>query len=389
MKQNKIRWLFVLIVLFSGLNFFHSVEVKAQVVDLDRIIPEFEAEIRKTMLEGSIPSVTVALVAGEEIVWKSAYGYSNIWARTPAVTSTVYLIGSTFKSMSMFALLQQMEEGKFKLDDYVSSYLSDFRIRDEDPNNRVTFRHLLTHTSGLPVDFVPHDVWGETVPPPLKDYLSESLKVTMPPLEKVVYSNMAYSLIGYLVEKFSGLPYKKYIQENIFDIVGMKDTAFIPRRDMEERLAIPYLLQSGEYVPAMRMKANVWPAGIVYGTITDQANWLIANMNNGVYRGNRLLTEATVEEIMTRQYDQFAGPISHGWLNETTGYGLTWWISKRNGNTVFAHSGSVPGYTAFLAGDRDQKIGIAILSNGNRAHPHLYHLAKKALDLMERYRVNQ
>ncbi|MCP4728199.1 MAG: beta-lactamase family protein, partial [bacterium] len=57
-----------------------------------------------------------------------------------------------------------------------------------------------------------------------------------------------------------------------------------------------------------------------------------------------------------------------------------------NGNTVFAHSGSVPGYTAFLAGDREQKIGFAILSNGNRAHPHLYHLAKKALELMELYR---
>ncbi|MFC1493259.1 serine hydrolase domain-containing protein [candidate division KSB1 bacterium] len=358
----------------------------SQTIDIDRVAAEFEPEIRKTMLEGSIPSVTVALVSGENIIWKNAYGYSNIWARTPAVTSTVYLIGSTFKAMSMYALLQQMEEGKFKLDDHVSSYLNEFYIQNEDPDNRITFRHLLTHTSGLPADFGPHDVWGETVPPSLKEYLGKSLRVSNPPLKRVVYSNMAYTLIGYLVEKFSGGPYKEYMQKNIFDVVGMKDTAFIPRRDMEERLAIPYVLDSGKQVPAVRYKANVWPAGIVYGTVIDQATWLITNLNDGEFKGKRLLSLETVDEIMTRQYDQFAGPISNGWLNETTGYGLTWWISERNGNTVFAHSGSVSGYTAFLAGDRDQKIGFAILSNGNRAHPHLYYLAKKALELMERYR---
>ncbi|MCP4728197.1 MAG: beta-lactamase family protein [bacterium] len=358
----------------------------SQTIDIDRVAAEFEPEIRKVMLEGSIPSVAVALVSGENIIWKSAYGYSNIWARTPAVTSTIYLIGSTFKAMSMYALLQQMEDGKFELDDNVSSYLNEFNIRNEDPENRITFRHLLTHTSGLPGDFGPHDVWGETVPPSLKEYLSSSLTAANSPMERVEYSNMAYTLVGYLIEKFSGITYKRYMQKNIFDPIGMKDTAFIPRRDMEERLAIPYVLESGEHVPALRLKANVWPAGIVYGTVIDQANWLITNLNDGRFGRKRLLSKETVDEIMTRQYDQFAGPVSRGWLNETTGYGLTWWISERNGNTVFAHSGSVPGYTAFLAGDREQKIGFAILSNGNRAHPHLYHLAKKALELMELYR---
>ena len=72
-----------------------------------------------------------------------------------------------------------------------------------------------------------------------------------------------------------------------------------------------------------------------------------------------------------------------GGLNETTGYGLTWWISQRKGDTIFAHSGSVPGYTAFLAGNLEQKTGFAIMTNGNRAHPHLFKLAIIALDLME------
>ncbi len=281
-----------------------------------------------------------------------------------------------------------MEEGKFGLDDPVSKYLTDIKIKGEDSSNPVTFHHLLTHTSGLPGDFGAHPVWGETVPSPLKDYLKKSLKLINPPLTKVVYSNMAYTLVAYLLQKFSGVPYKKYIQEHIFNPLEMKDTAFSPRPDMEERLAMPYIIdtKTGKHKPAARLKANVWPAGIVYGTVTNQAHWLIANLNHGVYKGRRLISEEIFQEVMKRQYDRFKGPISAGWLNETTGYGLTWWISRRKGDTLFAHSGSVPGYTAFLAGNLDKKTGFAILTNGHRAHKHLFDLAVKALDLMELHR---
>ena len=168
----------------------------------------------------------------------------------------------------------------------------------------------------------------------------------------------------------------------------MKDTAFAPRPDMEERLSIPYMLNSrnGRYQPVVRTKANVWPAGIVYGTVLDQANWLIANLNEGEFNGHRLLSKQTFSQMMTRQYERFTGPIGSGWLNETSGYGLTWWITQYKGDTLFAHSGSVNGYTAFLVGNLDKKTGYAILTNGHRAHSHLYKLAIRSLELLEECR---
>lgn len=192
---------------------FSSVTV-AQSINIDRVVAELEPEIQRTMLEGKVPSAAVALIAGDKVIWSSAYGHSNLWARTPATTSTVYLIGSTFKAMSTIALLQQMEKGKFKLDDRVNDYLTDFKIQNEDPQHPVTFRHLLTHTSGLPADFGPVPVWGFDAPPALEDYLRKSLKVTKPPMTSQVYSNMAYTLIGYLVQKLSGAPYRQYIQSS-------------------------------------------------------------------------------------------------------------------------------------------------------------------------------
>ena len=337
------------------------------------------------MLEGKVPSCAIALISGDRVIWSGGYGYSNLWARSAAVPSTVYLIGSTFKAMSTVALLQQMELGKFKLDDRVSDYLTEFKIQNEDPSNPVTFRHLLTHTSGLPADFGPHSVWGDTAPPPLKEYLGKSLKVTGPPLKAEVYSNMAYSLVGYLVEKFSGVPYKKYVQEHVFNPLEMTSTVFAPEGDVEERLSIPYVVdpKTGAQVATQRLKAQVWPAGLVYGTVLDQANWLIANLNGGVFKGKRIIGEQTLSQMMTLQYEKFKGPVEGIWGNETAGFGLTWWVQVRNGERYFAHSGSVAGYTAFLLGNRDRKLGFVILTNGDRAHSHLFRLADRAIDIVK------
>src|SRR5262249_60425701 len=135
-------------------------------------------------------------------------------------------------------------------------------------------------TSGLPADFGGFPVWGDTVPPALEDYLRRSLKVTKPPMTSVTYSNMAFALIGYLVQKFSGVPYKQYIQEHIFTPLEMNRTAFEPRPDMEERLSIPYVVdeKSGSQTATVRLKASVGPAGIVYGTVVNQADWPTADL---------------------------------------------------------------------------------------------------------------
>jgi len=374
-------WIVILLLVWPRISV-------AQEIDIDSLVPKLETEINKMMLEGKVPSATVALVSDDRIVWTGAYGYANLWAHTPAVPSTVYLIGSTFKTMSMVALLQQLEQGKFKLDDRVNDFLTEFKIQGEDPAHPVTFRHLLSHTSGLPADFGPHPVWGDTVPLSLKDYLTKSLKLKQPTMTKTEYSNMAYTLVAYFIEKFSGTPYKKYIRDHIFKPLEMEDTDFFPRQDMEERLSIPYIVdrKTGHHKPGVRLKANVWPAGIVYGTVTNQAHWLIANLNRGVYKEHHLISDETFQQVMTRQYDQFRQRISAGWLNETTGFGLTWWISQRKGDTLFAHSGSVSGYTAFLAGNLEKKMGFAVLTNGHQAHKHLFDLAIKALDLLELHR---
>ncbi|MEZ5426069.1 MAG: serine hydrolase domain-containing protein [Pyrinomonadaceae bacterium] len=365
---------------------FFSLDLFAQNIDVRSLVNDLEPEIRRAMIEGHIPSATIALISGDQVIWTGAYGESNLRVRTPATKDTVYLIGSTFKAMSTVALLQQMEKGKFKLDDPVSKYL-DFQIPGDDPKNPVTFRHLLTHTSGITGDFGAIPLWSNAATIPLDEYVRTKIRVHEPPMTKVEYSNAAYTLIGYLVEKLSGVKYVQYIQENIFKPLEMTNTAFDPTPDMDELLSVPYVFdeKTGLQRPSVRVRAAVFPAGITYGTISDQSNWLIANLNNGVFKGKRIISEATMEQMFTRQYDQFKGGIEGIWGNETAGFGLTWWVQVRDGDRYFAHSGSLSGYTAFLLGNRDRKFGFAILTNGFRAHQHLFKLADRAMDLMKKY----
>jgi len=245
----------------------------------------------------------------------------------------------------------------------------------------------LTHTSGLPAAFGPHDAWGFTAPAPLEEYLAAHLEVATPPAERVVYSNLAYTLVAYLVERMAEQPYREYVREHVFGPLRMTSTAFVLRPAMEERLAIPYLYdtRSDEHRPARRLKADVWPAGIVYGTVTDLAHWLVASLNGGVFEGRRVLREDLVDESMRTQLDVLRGPVSGLWGGPEAGYGLTWWTDVRDADVHFAHSGSVPGYTAFVHGNRTRRHGVAILTNGNRVHRHLVRLAAATLEAIARH----
>lgn len=358
--------------------------VSAQGVDLERAVPRLETEIERVLIQGRIPSCTIALVNRDATLWSGAYGTSNLWARTPATTDTVYLIGSIFKTMSTAAVLQLVESGRLELDAPLDGYLGELEIRGENPEHPVTLRHLLTHTSGLPAAFGGHEVWGDSVPAPLEETLRTSLAVSVPPETDVVYSNLAYTLLAYVVERVSGVPFRDYMREQVLDPLGMTSTVFRPTPEIAERLAVPYVVdpESRRPVATARLKADVWPAGIVYGTVADLARWLRAVLRGGELDGVRVLREESVVASLERQYDQFAGPMHAGWGNDTAGYGLTWWTARKDGDRHFAHSGSVPGYTAFVEGDYDAGVGVVILSNGHAAHAHLIRLADMALRLL-------
>ena len=118
--------------------------------DLQKTKTVLTGVIEKTLADNGIPSMSIALVRGDSIVWKAAFGYTNMRTRTPATTETLYSTGSSFKSVTATAIMQLAEQGKLRLDDPINRYLGDSQVQDRLQSEKpVTFTHILSHWSGL------------------------------------------------------------------------------------------------------------------------------------------------------------------------------------------------------------------------------------------------
>jgi len=126
-------------------------------------------EIKKILRETGTPSISIALVKADKIIWTAAFGYANVRTKTLADTATIYHTGSSFKLVTATAFMQLVEQGKLALDAPVNKYLVDKPINDRTATGKsVTLRHLLSHHSGLNEIFKMVPLWGRSYPKTLE-----------------------------------------------------------------------------------------------------------------------------------------------------------------------------------------------------------------------------
>src|SRR5215831_16859164 len=135
MTRRYLRQLAVLVlVVFPG----SAAVAQSGKFDLEKTKTVLSGIIEKTLAENGVPSMSIALVRGDSIVWKAAFGYTNMRTCTPATTETLYSTGSSFKSVTATAVMQLAEQGKLKLDDPINKYLGESQVHDQ-PDKPVTF----------------------------------------------------------------------------------------------------------------------------------------------------------------------------------------------------------------------------------------------------------
>lgn len=310
--------------------------------------------VEKTLRDNGIPSMSIALVRGDSIVWTAAFGYANMRTRTPATTETIYSTGSSFKSVTATAVLQLAEQGKLKLDEPINKYLGEAQVKDSSWKP-VTFTHILSHWSGLTNGAETQPIWGRRLPKTLEGFTS-TLTWKRAPETKWEYNNFAYGTAGLLVQKISGVEYEQYIVDNILKPLGVTTPHPVyPSPEMVERMALPYNAGGtfGKPAPVAQVHFDVYPAGDIYLTAEDMARYLIAQLNGGVFRGNRILSEASVREM---HKERFGGD-----------YGFGFWMvhDTASGHTLIHHGGAIAGQRAFLIGDLDAKVGVYYMTNSD------------------------
>jgi CubicO group peptidase (beta-lactamase class C family) len=292
----------------------------------------------------------VTLVASRDRVLSLvAVGYMDIAAKKPMKTDALFWIASQSKAITATALMMLVDEGKVNVGDPVEKYLPEFKGQwvkaEQDPDHillkrpahPITVKNVLTHTSGLP--------FSSPLETPTLDLLPLAARVrsyAMLPLEfepdsKYSYSNAGINTAGRIIEVVSGMPYEQFMEQRLFEPLGMKDTTFWPSEKQLRRLAKSYKANAAKNgleettitqlrYPLSDRTRQPMPAGGLFSTASDVARYCQMILNGGVLDGKRYLSEAAVRQMTSKQTADAVD----------TKYGFGWSV----GDGEFGHGGA-------------------------------------------------
>ncbi len=306
----------------------------------------FHDGIKKKLIPGGV----IGLFHNEHFVHQQAYGMADMKTRIPAShDSTLYQLGSVGKLLTAIAVLQLTEQGRLHLDDNVNNYLTTFRVNTPSPRP-LTLRDLLSHSGGLNDRVIGYATKTEGDTEPLGEHLKKRMpRLYTEPGTEISYSNYGYGLAGYLVELRSGLDFKTYIQQNIFDRLDMATATYNTRNSPPGiHYAKGYELNDS-FEPKATIYRHLTPAGSLIATGADMAKLTLALIEED----SNLLSTASYKLLKTQHISDGA---------QLMGYTLGMEVQNINGNSGFGKAGNIPGFLSYLLffPDRDMAMYLAV-----------------------------
>jgi CubicO group peptidase (beta-lactamase class C family) len=346
-----------------------SIQVIANLIihQMDPIL--FQSEISDLLAAWHVPGLAVAVIRNGQVILSEGYGVRNIANPSPVTSETLFRIGSCTKAFTVMALGMLVDTGKLDWDKPLKHYLPAFQMWDGFATERLTPRDLLCHRSGLPghdmvwyaSDFDQHEIFNRL------RFLEPSCDLR----SKFQYSNLMYEIAGLLVEEITGISWEEFIQQRIFDRLGMARSNFsIATTQQSVDFASPHYYYDGQVkvIPFLSQTSNphgTGPAGNICSCTSDMLKWLQVHLNHGKYDDQTLVSEATLGEMHTPQIfmDDPTDRTCYGY--EFSSYGLGWAMRSHKGHFLVEHDGMTDGFyvlTSFMPRDN---TGVIALSNGD------------------------
>lgn len=296
----------------------------------------------------------IAVVKDGKLLFEKGYGYSDVAKRTPVTPdATLFRPGSISKLFTWTAVMQQVEQGKLDLDRNVNDYL-DFKIPATYPQP-ITLRNLMTHTPGFEESVKNLILKDASHMEPLGQYLGAHIpRRIYPPGPVPAYSNYGAALAGHIVERTTGRPFARYVEDSIFMPLGMTRASF----DQPLPQALQPLMSSGyneasESAQPFEVIEEA-PAGALSVTADDIAHFMIAHLQDGRFNGSAILRPETARLMHSRQ----SGP--HPALN---GMCLGFYEQNRNGHRVISHGGDTIYFHSDMYLVLDAGVGLFVSLN--------------------------
>jgi len=307
--------------------------------------------------EYNFPGAVFVAVENGEVVFARGYGYADLENSIPVYPEkTMFCAGSVGKLINWTALMQLYEAGKFGLNDDINLYLKNLHIPETFPEP-VTFHHLLTHTPGF-------DDRNTAATPdsleqllPLDEYLAWTLPVRLrPPGQVTQYSNHGAVISGLLIEDISGIPFDQYVEQNIFNPLGMNYSTFSQPQpeSLQPHMATGYHYINGQHITQPERIANVMPAGMGYFSGLDMANFLIAHLQLGEFEGKKILEEDTATLMHQTHFnnDPRLPGMAYGFIE-----------NYKNNCRILWHTGTSPDFHSLLVMIPEEESGFFFSMN--------------------------
>jgi CubicO group peptidase (beta-lactamase class C family) len=303
----------------------------------------------KNFKQGAEFSGAVLIGRDGKILFHKAYGSANREWNIPNTTQTRFRIASLTKQFTAAAILILQDQGRLKVGDAISRYLTDLPLEWQ----RITIHQLLTHTSGLPEYTSPPEIertlnlTGAT-PQQLINLVKQQPMLFIPG-SRLHYCNTGYLLLGMIIEKVSGLDYATFLKQNIFIPLQLNQTGFDVRAKILPERASGYWIRNGQVENAGYVDASIpFAAGGLYSTVGDLYKW------NEALATGRLLSVESRRAMFTPYPEAELSGMHYG-------YGVV--IAEKFGRLRYYHGGGIQGFASAIERYPESNLCVVVLSN--------------------------
>ncbi|MBN1982876.1 MAG: beta-lactamase family protein [Chitinivibrionales bacterium] len=343
--------------------------------------------IAASLKETGTIGLSISVVSANDVLFLKGYGMADLKESTPVTPQTLFHVGSISKLFTGIAIMQLVQKRRVDLDAPLTTYIPEFSYKSHYPDaKQITVRHLMTHQSGLVGDILKEWV-ALSLPRPDFHHLPNSFSkeyLAYPPEYISSYSNSGVALLGLVIERVSGMAFRRYIKKNILNPCGMTFSNFSRRPYMEPYFSKSYNADSSEN-PYWYIRDIA--AGDLISNAPEMARFISMILHQGSIFNNRILRKSSLAAMFTQQNSHVSldFPNDHG-----TRWGLSWILNNEAldyAGQYVGHDGALPHYYASMNILPQHGLGVIVMVNSEVGQAVVFKTADaavmKALELFK------
>ncbi len=334
---------------------------------------DFDDYVQQAMPSWHCPAVAIAVVRGDDVVYRAAHGLRDVDRELPLTPDTRFAMASVTKSFTAMSVALLVDQGKLAWDEPVRRYVPELILHDGYASEHLTLRDMLSHRSGMPR----HDLAAWRLELPRAEFVKRlrHLRFSASFRERFQYNNLMYYTLAHVVERVADQRWEDFVLERIFEPLGMTGSNFLPEPPREGQVnALGYRVERDEEGRATGLIAMPFgahtelspgAAGALFSTLDDQVRWLGMHANRGRWGNVQLVAPETCEQMhLPVTVQPGGGPWSELMGNTLFTYALGWSVEPYRGHTLVQHGGNVEGHSLMVGFVPRERTGVVVLTNG-------------------------